>query len=81
MLTTITRINHNGENKEMLINTDHLISVIELTQEPTYLYDSEGNVVETREPNEKLYKVLMLGGVHAKISETEYNNLVAKIVK
>lgn len=81
MLTTITRINHNGENKEMLINTDHLISVVELTQEPTYLYDSEGNVAETREPNEKLYKVLMLGGVSAKISETEYNNLVANITK
>lgn len=81
MFTEIVRINKKGELKNDLINTDHITGIVELSLEPTNLYDEEGNLVKTEEPTEKLYKVFIEGGLTLKISEDTYNTLVKKLVK
>lgn len=62
--------------KESVVNTDFLISIKEKHQEPTYLYDAEGNIAQTIEPETKEYDVIMKGGLHYNVDETEYNKLV-----
>ena len=81
MFTKITHINHVGEIKESVINTDYLISIKELHQDPINLYNSEGEIVETKEPTERLFDVIMKGGLHYKVNETEYNKLVKALIK
>ena len=81
MLKEIVRINKKGEEKKNLVNTDHITSIIELTQEPTNLYDESGNLVKTEEPTEKLFKVFITGGTTLKISEKTYNTLVKELTK
>ena len=81
MFVEIKRINRNGEELENLVNTESINNVIELTQEETPLYDSEGNLVKTEKPTERLFLVLTRGGTNLKISEKTYNELKKVLVK
>lgn len=75
----IVRINKKGEEKKDLVNTDHITGIIELSLDPTNLYDEEGNLVKTEEPTEKLFKVFIEGGLTLKITEETYNTLVKEL--
>ena len=81
MFIEIKRINHNGEEKENLINTECVCSVIELTQDKVELFDGDGNLVETREPTERLFLVNLKGGKHLKVNEDTYKELVKTLTK
>ena len=58
----ITRKIHGGKSLTTYLNPEEVsIPVIsEQDQEPKKLYDEEGNVVETIEPTEKLFKVVVV---------------------
>ena len=81
MFAEIERLNKKGETKKDLVNTDHITGIIELTQDPTNLYDEDGNLVKTEEPTEKLFKVFIKGGLTLKITEDTYNTLVKQLAK
>lgn len=81
MFIEIKRINRNGEELENLVNTESINNVIELTQEEQDLYDSEGNLVRTEKPTERLFLVLTRGGTNLKINEKTYNELKKVLLK
>jgi hypothetical protein len=80
MFIKITRTTHKGECKETILNKDLIVSVKEKTLEPIELYDSEGNVVETKE-QPKTFKVIMRGGEYYNLNEDQYNDLVKELLK
>lgn len=80
MFIKITRTTHKGEVKETILNKDLIVSVKEKTLEPIELYDSEGNVVETKE-QPKTFKVIMKGGEYYNLNETQYADLVKELLK
>ena len=81
MFIEIKRLNHKGDELVNLVNTDTIINVKELTQEDQDLYDSEGNLVETRKPTERLFLVFLKGGQKIKIKENTYNELKKALTK
>ena len=81
MFIEIKRINRNGEELENIVNTESINNVIELTQEDQDLYDSEGNLVKTEKPTERLFLVLTRGGTNFKINEKTYKELKKLLVK
>ena len=80
MFKEIARKNSYGEDAKFLLNTDDIAFIGELHTEPTRLYDEEGNVVEERQPTEKVFELVLIlkNGYHKKlvINETTYNELV-----
>lgn len=80
MFIKITRTTHKGEIKETILNKDLIVSVKEKTLEPIELYDSEGNVVETKE-QPKTFKVIMKGGEYYNLNEDQYKELVKELLK
>ena len=81
MFIKITRRNQNGEEKENLIDTSKINAIVEKTQEQQNLYDEDGNLVKTEKPTERLFVVLLAGGVNLTINEDTYNELVKKLTK
>ena len=81
MFVTITRIDAKGNERENLVNVDEIVTVLEVRQEPQTLYDEDGNEVETRNPTEKLFALLLTNGTKFTIKEDTYNTLVKKLVK
>ena len=81
MFIKITRLNKDGVEKDNLINTDDIQDIIELTQQPKKLYDESGDVVEEREPTERLYKVFLKSGRNLTISQDTFDDLVKRLVK
>ena len=82
MFVTLTR-KKNGEDLSVILNTEEISvpSIGELHQEPTRLYDEDGNVVEERQPTEKLFKAVVIfkaNNHHTDyiIGETECDKLV-----
>ena len=62
MFKTITRKIHGGKELTVHLNTEEIsIPVItEQVVEPKNLYNEDGNLVETVEPTEKLFKVVVV---------------------
>ena len=81
MFVTITRIDVKGNERENLVNTDEIVTALEIREEPQTLYDENGNEVETRNPTEKLFALLLTNGTKFTINEDTYNELVKKLVK
>lgn len=81
MFIEIKRINRNGEELDNLVNIEGINNIIELTQEDTNLYDSEGNLVKTEKPTERLFLVLTRGGTNLKVNEDTYKKLKKLLVK
>lgn len=84
----ITRKVHGGKDLTVYLNEQEIsIPVItEQVVEPKKLYDDEGNLVETIEPKEKLFKVVVVFTINQfhvdyLISETECDNLVKQLTK
>ena len=65
---------------KFLLNTDDIAFIGEKVQEPTRLYDEDGNVVEERQPTEKVFELVLVlkNGYHKAliINEDTYNELV-----
>ena len=85
MFKEITRINGHKEDKAFLINTDDIAFVKELHQEPTRLYNEDGDLVSETQPSEKLYELVLVlkNGYHLAlvINETTYAEIVKDLVK
>ena len=81
MFIKLARINQKGDAKENLIKLESIKQVIELTLQPTYLYDANGNVVETKEPEIKKYKVFIDNGADIVIGQDAYDTLVEALIK
>lgn len=84
----ITRKVHGGKELVVYLNEKEIsIPVItEQVQEPKNLYDENGDLVETIEPKEKLFKVVVVFTanqfhVDYLVSETECDNLVKQLTK
>ena len=79
MFIEITRKNESGEKVVSLINTDDIAYIHELHQEPTRLYDEEGNLAVENKPTERLFSlILVLKNQHHVayvIDETQYKAL------
>lgn len=74
----LNRINANGEECETLIDQTQIVGVSETKVAPTNLYDSYGNLVDTKE-NESIYIVYMTGGRQITISQNTYTKLEKKL--
>lgn len=81
MFIKIERLNHNDEGKAVIINTDSVVMVKEITQESTKLYDEFGTLVRTEEPTETLYLITLKGGKKIKVNEANYNTLADELLK
>ena len=85
MFVKINRKNSFGEDKEFLLNTDDISFIKEKHQEPTRLYDENGNLAVEEQPTEKVYELVLVlkNGHHIAliINETTYNELVSELVK
>lgn len=71
-------LNCNGVERETIIDTNTIVGISERKQEPTELFDYQGNVVETKE-NESIYVVFLNGGREIRITKATYDKLVAKL--
>lgn len=71
------KIKHNNRNEERvaIINTREIISLGEKHQEPTRLYDENGDLVEERVSDTKLYVLVLKNGFKYEITETEYSTI------
>lgn len=81
MFVKVIRKNENGYDLETIINTDSVISVIEKHLDPIELFDVDGDLVETKEPDHKEYVVLMEGGKHIRLIDSEYAKLEEVLLK
>lgn len=88
MFKTITRKVHGGKELTVHLNTEEIsIPVItEQVVEPKNLYDEDGNLVETVEPTEKLFKVVVVfkqNGYHVDylVSEDTVKDLLKQAVE
>lgn len=74
-----------GEDKEIFLNLEDVVIVEELHQEPTRLYNEDGDLVEEKQPTEKLYRIVLVlkNGHHTcyNVSETEFAKLKKQLVK
>ena len=84
----IARKIHGGKIVTTFLNTDEIsVPVIsEQVSEPIELYDIDGNLVETKEPTEKWFKVVVIfkqNGFHKDyfVTETECDKIVAALEK
>lgn len=77
MLLKITRINSNGEQKECVIDTEKIQGIVELHNEPTHLYNENGEIVETRE-TPRTFKIVFKY-FSTTVSETTYTKLLEKL--
>jgi hypothetical protein len=76
MLVKLLRTNSHNEEKECVVNTDEIISIIEKHTEDIELYDAEGNLVETKVAP-KRYDITLKGGILVtRIGEAEYQKLL-----
>ena len=80
MFTKITH-NNNGDTRVAYVNVEEIVSLGERHQEPTPLYDECGNLVETRQPTEKKFVVVLKNGFKYNIDQTEFDRLVKELVK
>lgn len=74
-----TRINSYGEEKDVVVNVDKITSLTENHTEPLNLYDSEGNLVETKE-QPKVFEIILDKRTY-KISEETFNALATELTK
>ena len=74
----INSLNHNGVERETLIDTTAIVGISEKKHKPQELYDYNGNLVETKEI-ESTYVVFLNGGREITITKATYDKLVAKL--
>lgn len=75
----ITRLNRKGEERDLVIDLDTITAIDTHKPEPIELFDSLGNLVETKE--QPMCYVLYTTHTHYHISEDTYNSLVDTLVK
>lgn len=78
MFIKLQRIDSKGNLKETLLDTDNIIRVCERTDNDIELYDSEGNVVETK-VGATYYIVEPKVGHNTKLDKDNYDLLVKAI--
>lgn len=77
----INRINSYGETLECVINLNKVVAIKELHPTTEKLYNECGDMVRET-PNPKQYIVFVEGaGEHFYIGETDYQTIVAELVK
>ena len=60
MLKQITFKNTFGEEKTFFLHTEDIAFIKEKHQEPTRLYDEDGNLVSETQPTEKVFELVLV---------------------